>query len=131
MNSTEPNGARALAIEYRATTTLKANPRNARTHSKRQVRAIAESIRQFDFANPILLDEDDIILAGHEPVYGCQATWAGEGADHLHCGHVARREARIRARRQQVGRARRLGSGDAGARAWRPLRDAAGDWPLA
>lgn len=65
MNSTEPNGARALAIEYRATTTLKANPRNARTHSKRQVRAIAESIRQFDFANPILLDEDDIILAGH------------------------------------------------------------------
>jgi len=41
------------------------NPRNARTHSKRQVQAIAESIKAFGFANPVLVDDDDMILAGH------------------------------------------------------------------
>ena len=39
--------------------------RNARTHSKKQVRQIADSIREFGFANPVLIDEDMTILAGH------------------------------------------------------------------
>lgn len=44
---------------------LKPNPRNARTHSKRQIDAIAASIRRFGFVNPVLVDADDIIIAGH------------------------------------------------------------------
>lgn len=40
-------------------------PRNARTHSKKQVRQIADSIRTFGFTNPVLIDEDGTILAGH------------------------------------------------------------------
>jgi len=44
---------------------LKPNPRNARTHSKAQVKQIATSIRTFGWAAPIVCDEDHTILAGH------------------------------------------------------------------
>ena len=39
--------------------------RNARTHSRKQVRQIADSITQFGFTNPVLIDRDHAILAGH------------------------------------------------------------------
>src|SRR3979411_1330224 len=38
---------------------------NARTHSKKQIRQIADSIRKFGFTNPILVSDDDEIIAGH------------------------------------------------------------------
>lgn len=38
---------------------------NARTHSKKQVRQIADSITTFGFTNPVLIDERRTILAGH------------------------------------------------------------------
>jgi hypothetical protein len=44
---------------------LRPYPGNARTHSKRQVRQIADSIRQFGFNNPVLIGEDGEIIAGH------------------------------------------------------------------
>ncbi len=44
---------------------LKPNPRNARTHSKKQVREIAASIEAFGFTAPIITDENRMILAGH------------------------------------------------------------------
>lgn len=44
---------------------LKPAPRNARTHSKKQVRQIANSIERFGFTNPVLVDETGSILAGH------------------------------------------------------------------
>jgi DNA modification methylase len=44
---------------------LRAWDRNARTHSKKQVRQIAESIRTFGFTNPVLIDHEMRILAGH------------------------------------------------------------------
>lgn len=40
-------------------------PRNARTHSKKQIRQIANSIERFGFTNPIIVDDDNMILAGH------------------------------------------------------------------
>ncbi|MGB5214958.1 MAG: ParB/Srx family N-terminal domain-containing protein [Anderseniella sp.] len=39
--------------------------RNARTHSKKQVRQIADSIEAFGFTNPVLVDRHLSILAGH------------------------------------------------------------------
>lgn len=39
--------------------------RNARTHSQAQVAQIAASIREFGFLSPILVAEDNTILAGH------------------------------------------------------------------
>ena len=38
---------------------------NARTHSKKQVRQIANSITEFGFNNPILIGDDREIIAGH------------------------------------------------------------------
>ena len=52
-------------ITHRSVSTLAPWARNARTHSKKQIRQIAASIRQFGFTNPVLIDEAGTILAGH------------------------------------------------------------------
>jgi site-specific DNA-methyltransferase (adenine-specific) len=39
--------------------------RNARTHSEAQVEKIANSIREFGFLNPVLIDSKNMIIAGH------------------------------------------------------------------
>ena len=52
-------------IQWVAVDALKPNARNARTHSKKQIRQIAGSITAFGFLVPILIDEDHTILAGH------------------------------------------------------------------
>jgi ParB-like chromosome segregation protein Spo0J len=57
--------SRDLAVEMRPVGVLKRNPRNARTHSPRQVKAIASSIKAFGFTNPVLVDDEGVILAGH------------------------------------------------------------------
>jgi DNA modification methylase len=44
---------------------LRTNPRNARTHAKRQIRQLANSIKAAGFIGAIIIDEDDMILAGH------------------------------------------------------------------
>jgi DNA modification methylase len=54
-----------LEVTYRPLEALKPNPNNARTHSKRQVKKIAESINTFGFTNPVLVDRDTNIVAGH------------------------------------------------------------------
>jgi DNA methylase/ParB-like nuclease domain len=44
---------------------IKLNPRNARTHTARQIGQIAKSIRAFGFTNPLLVSEDGELIAGH------------------------------------------------------------------
>src|SRR5262245_21801514 len=44
---------------------IKPNPRNPRTHSKKQIRQIADSIQAVGFAAPVLIDENGVLLAGH------------------------------------------------------------------
>ena len=39
--------------------------RNSRTHSEEQVTQIASSIREFGFTNPVIIDEQNNIIAGH------------------------------------------------------------------
>lgn len=53
------------AIVERAVDTLKPYARNARTHSKKQLKQIASSIERFGFVNPVLIGDDDSIIAGH------------------------------------------------------------------
>jgi DNA modification methylase len=48
---------------------LHPNKRNSRTHSKKQIRQIANSIRRFGWTYPILTDENRVILAGHGRYY--------------------------------------------------------------
>ena len=52
-------------IEHLAPTSLRPWPGNARTHSKKQVKQLAGSIRVFGFTSPVLIDERGTILAGH------------------------------------------------------------------
>lgn len=52
-------------IEYIPIDRLRPWSRNARTHSAKQVRQIADSIRRFGFTSPVLVDSDDSVLAGH------------------------------------------------------------------
>src|SRR3954471_8637795 len=45
--------------------TLRPNPRNARTHPKRKILQLANSIRRFEAISPIVADEHGLIIAGH------------------------------------------------------------------
>ena len=54
-----------LKTEYRRVEDLIPNARNARTHSDEQIAIIASSIRHFGFLNPILVDGDRGVIAGH------------------------------------------------------------------
>ena len=54
-----------LSIAYRDVDALRPYERNARTHSKSQIRQIADSIKEFGFTNPVLINSDDTIVAGH------------------------------------------------------------------
>ena len=46
---------------------------NARTHSRRQIRQIADSIDRFGFTNPVLIADDDTIIAGHGRVLAARS----------------------------------------------------------
>ena len=54
-----------MQIDMMQTSRLVPYIRNARTHSVDQVAQIAASIAEFGFTNPILIGEDDVIIAGH------------------------------------------------------------------
>jgi hypothetical protein len=54
-----------MNFENRPTHSLRPYPGNARTHSTKQIRQIARSIERFGFNNPVLVDDDDQIIAGH------------------------------------------------------------------
>jgi DNA modification methylase len=54
-----------LAIDYRPIGDLIPYARNARTHSESQVALIAGSIREYGFTNPVLVDGENGIIAGH------------------------------------------------------------------
>ena len=67
-----------LVLSYRPVSSLLPDPRNARTHPKRQVEQIAASICQFGFTNPILIDPEGLIVAGHGRVLAAKAIGLGE-----------------------------------------------------
>ena len=54
-----------LEITYLRTTSLKPDPRNPRVHTDKQVRQIAKSIESFGFNVPILIDDQQMVIAGH------------------------------------------------------------------
>jgi DNA modification methylase len=58
-------GRSCFELQYLSIADLKNNPHNARVHSKYQIRQIANSIKAFGFTNPVLLDKDNTIVAGH------------------------------------------------------------------
>jgi DNA modification methylase len=70
-----------MQIERIATDALIPYARNSRTHSAEQVAQIAASIREFGFTNPVLIDGQDGIIAGHGRVMAAQKL----GLDEVPC----------------------------------------------
>src|SRR6516164_4196420 len=60
-----PSVVRGHHIEVTAVNKLKPSKTNARTHSRKQIRQIADCIKRFGFNNPVLVDDADVIIAGH------------------------------------------------------------------
>ena len=61
-----------LSIEYKSTRELVPYVNNSRTHSEQQVQQVAASIKEFGFTNPILIDHDGGIIAGHGRLQAAQ-----------------------------------------------------------
>lgn len=59
-------------LEWRDIATLIPYARNSRTHSDDQVAQIAASIKEFGWTNPILVDGDNGIIAGHGRIYAAR-----------------------------------------------------------
>ena len=55
--------------------------RNARTHSKEQIKQLRASLREFGFVNPCIIDKDYNIIAGHGRVMAARE----EGIDSIPC----------------------------------------------
>lgn len=54
-----------MQIEYASLRELRPYAGNARTHSRDQIKQISRSIKAFGFCNPVLVDDDKQIIAGH------------------------------------------------------------------
>jgi len=52
--------------------------RNVRTHSKEQILQLRSSLREFGFVNPIIVDKDLNIIAGHGRVLAAKAEGLAE-----------------------------------------------------
>ena len=55
--------------------------RNARTHSKEQIKQLRASLREFGFVNPCIIDKDYNIIAGHGRVMAAKE----EGIESVPC----------------------------------------------
>jgi hypothetical protein len=74
-----------LKIEHRPLEGLIPYANNSRTHSDEQVAQIAASMREFGFTNPVLIDADDGIIAGHGRVLAARKL----GLDKVPCIRLA------------------------------------------
>jgi len=61
-----------LSIKYKSTGELIPYINNSRTHSEQQVQQVAASIKEFGFTNPILIDDESGIIAGHGRLQAAQ-----------------------------------------------------------
>lgn len=54
-----------MKIEHRQLNELNPDTNNSRVHGEEQIQQLANSIKEFGFTNPIIIDEDNSVLAGH------------------------------------------------------------------
>ena len=54
-----------LTVEYLNLDDLQTYEKNSRIHNKEQIIQLSKSMKEFGFTNPIIIDEDNMILAGH------------------------------------------------------------------
>ena len=64
------NNARDKEIEYLAIEDLTPYEKNARTHDEYQIEKLKNSLKEFGFINPVIIDENNMILVGHGRIIG-------------------------------------------------------------
>ena len=61
-----------LNIVYKNIKELKPYKKNAKKHSKEQVEQIANSIKEFGFTQPVIIDKNNCVVAGHGRILGAK-----------------------------------------------------------
>lgn len=61
-----------LNIVYRNIKELKPYKKNAKKHPKEQVERIANSIKEFGFTQPVIIDSNNCVVAGHGRILGAK-----------------------------------------------------------
>ena len=89
---------------------IKPNPHNARTHSAKQIRQIADSIIAFGFTTPVLVGEDGELFAGHGRYAAAKLLGLEKVPAIVVAGLSPAKRASPCDRRQQDRRERRMGS---------------------
>jgi hypothetical protein len=83
----------SLQIVYRPLDALIPYARNSRTHDDAQVAQIAASIREFGFTNPVLIDADGGLIAGHGRVLAARKLGLAE-VPTIELGHLSETQRR-------------------------------------
>ncbi len=79
LGANAPEAARALyrdlllKVAYVAVGELKQYERHARTHDDRQIEQIKSSIAAFGFVSPLIVDQNDVLIAGHARLLAAEA----------------------------------------------------------
>lgn len=82
-----------LSIDIESVDALIPYAGNSRTHSDEQVAQIAASIKEFGWVNPILIDEDNVIIAGHGRLLAARKLKL-EGVPVIRIGHLSKAQQR-------------------------------------
>lgn len=63
-----------LKIEYVDINNIKPYSKNAKRHPKKQIEQIKKSIEDFNFNDPIAIDENNVIIEGHRQIFRLKRT---------------------------------------------------------
>jgi hypothetical protein len=108
-----------LSISYRPAAELIPDPRNARIHPKRQIEHLKASIKEFGFTNPILIDPEGRIIAGHGRLQAAKALEIAEVPTITLSGLSEAQKRALRIADNKIA----LGCGDPATRTWRARLD--------
>lgn len=64
--------ASGIKVTYRNIRELKPYKKNAKKHPKEQVERIANSIKEFGFTQPVIIDSNNCVVAGHGRILGAK-----------------------------------------------------------
>ncbi len=68
----QPNDLERMSFRIRNVKELRLNPSNERKHSRSQIKQIGQSILNFGFNVPVLIDRDDNVICGHGRLLACE-----------------------------------------------------------
>lgn len=69
-------------IVYKSIKELKPYKKNAKKHPKEQVEQIANSIKEFGFTQPVLIDKNNCVVAGHGRILGAKKAGLKEAKEY-------------------------------------------------